>query len=379
MKLINFSITTILAQIILLPIANAAEEESCPAVNDCLAKLDKGMQCDLLPVPERAMVSVLPSGMEFKLDMLRPDVYSFFDGGYFAMFIRSGRGKRITIVDVPETSMAGGTDSLFVQAFEAFMEGSERKPTSFDIIYSHGHYDHIGGATAFDQILKKKYRNAKVRIFGTSETLKFIQDSSSNRAPEPNRIIGEDGRSLKLQKGLVVNLDLVGGHMQSDLMIHIPRSNGEQAIAMHVDVVFPRWSPWPNLAVTSDVRSYLESIDRILEYDFDVFVPGHLRLGDRADVEDFGRFVRDLLDAGGKGVSTTGFDDFATAGYGKMFDASLPEYGNVWYAFIETVQKTQTNSCVRTMIEKWGCKVGGLSSTIYSHCFLAVTFAVLDE
>jgi glyoxylase-like metal-dependent hydrolase (beta-lactamase superfamily II) len=275
--------------------------------------------------------------------------------------------------------MAGGTNSLFVTALEAFMGSSERKPEIFDIIYSHGHYDHIGGATEFVQILKEKYRNPKVRIFGTTETLKFIEASSSKRAPKPNRIIGKDGRSLKLQKGLRVNLDLVGGHMQSDLMIHIPRSKGEQAIAMHVDVIFPRWSPWPNLAVTSDVRSYLESIDHILEYDFDVFVPGHLRLGDRSDVEDFGRFVRDILDAGAKGVSTTDFDDFAKAGYNNMFDARLPEYGNVWYAFIDTVRKTQIDACVRTMIKKWGCTVGGLDSTIYSHCFLAVTFASLDQ
>lgn len=363
--------------ILVLPYA-AAEESTCSAVTDCLVMLDEGKDCDILPVPERAMVSVLPSGMEYELKRLRKGVYSFFDGGYYALFIRSRGGKRITIVDVPETSMAGGKDSLFVKALDKFTKNGP-KPSSFDIVYSHGHYDHIGGASEFYTVLSEKYPNAKVRIYGTHETLQFIQASSSKRAPEPDRMINEEGRVLKLSNDLVLEMSLLGGHMESDLIIYVPKSNDEPSIAMHVDVVFPRWSPWPNLALTSDVRSYIESIDRLLEYDFDVFVPGHLRLGDRADVEEFRLFVQDLMDAGSNGASTSTFDEFMAAGYGKIFDPSLPEYGNVWYAFINSVRKTQIDKCIRTMIEKWGCKVGGLDSTIYSHCFLAVTFALLDE
>jgi len=349
------------------------EAEGCEAVDNCLVKLDEGEACDILPVPERALVEVLPSGTEYKLTKLRNSVYSFFDGGYFAMFIRSRGGKRMTIVDVPETSMAGGPDSLFAKAVKEAMSGS--KPSIFDIIYSHGHYDHIGGAN----IIKSEYPNAKINIWGTGETRKFIQASTSKRAPEPNKIIGSSGKTLKLKNDLTLQMDVVGGHMREDLMIHIPRANGQSAIAMHVDVVFPRWSPWPNLAVSMDVRAYIESVEDILNYDFDIFVPGHLRLGDKTDVEDFGHFLQDLLDAGKVGVESSPFSEFMEAGYGKIFDPSNPEYGNVWYAFVNTVRKVQVDKCYRTMIEKWGCKIGGLDITLRSHCFLAVTYALLDE
>lgn len=389
---------------VLLRPAKATETEtSCAAVDECLIKLDNGEECDRLPVPERATVSVLPSGTKYTLEELRPGVFSFFDGGYFAVMIGSNNGKHITLIDVPETSMAGGSESLYVQAADEIMYGTE--PDDIDIIYSHAHYDHIGGATSFYDIITNKYPDTKIRIFGTTETLEFIQASSSKRAPTPTNIIEKQGRTsslkssksskalesdtmtdknnaltLKIEDDLEIQIDIIGGHMHEDLMIYIPRgANDEPAIAMHVDVVFPRWSPWPNLALTQDVRSYLKSIEDILKYDFDVFIPGHLRLGDRTDVQDFEDFVNDLLDAGKKGVATSSFDEFMDAGYGKLFDPTQLEYGNVWYAFVETVRKTQISKCVSTMIEKWGCKVGGLDSTIYSHCFLTVTFAILDE
>ena len=55
---------------------------------------------------------------------------------------------------------------------------------------------------------------------------------------------------------------------------------------MVVDIVFPGWTPFPDLALAEDVDGYIAAHDQILAYDFDHYIGGHInRLGTRRDVE----------------------------------------------------------------------------------------------
>ncbi len=64
---------------------------------------------------------------------------------------------------------------------------------------------------------------------------------------------------------------------------------------MLVDVIFPGWSPFSDLALAEDVPKFFEAHDLALSFDFDTFVGGHLnRLGGRQDVALAQQYIEDL-------------------------------------------------------------------------------------
>lgn len=350
---------------------NSDSGELCEAVAACIEKLDNDQTCDVLPVPERSTVPLLPSGVEYQLTKLRNSVWAFNDGGYLSMIILSG--SRLTMVDFPETAK-----TLLKDATQELLEKYNVTPKRIDMVYSHGHYDHIGAATDFYEHAKENFPKATIKIWGTKETKELIKHSKSKRAPEPDIVVDNKGAVLKIKKGLELQMKIVGGHMLKDLLIFIPRYKKQDSVLMHVDVVYPRWAPWPLLGLSEDLTGYMEVYNKLLKYDFDHFISGHLRIGNKADVKEGKRFTEDLFDAGFIGVAESTPEEFAQNGYGNMFDPTSPVYGNVWYAFVNVVRATQVGKCYRIMIEKWGCRIGGLDVTLKSHCFLAVSYALLE-
>ena len=64
---------------------------------------------------------------------------------------------------------------------------------------------------------------------------------------------------------------------------------------MLIDVVFPGWSPFSNLALAEEVPEYIKAYDDVLAYDFTVFIGGHFnRLGTRSDVKESQQYVMDI-------------------------------------------------------------------------------------
>eukprot|EP00448_Togula_jolla_P011580 CAMPEP_0170604320 /NCGR_PEP_ID=MMETSP0224-20130122/19359_1 /TAXON_ID=285029 /ORGANISM="Togula jolla, Strain CCCM 725" /LENGTH=361 /DNA_ID=CAMNT_0010929213 /DNA_START=42 /DNA_END=1124 /DNA_ORIENTATION=+ len=327
-------------------VTQMTRKKLCEPVAHCILKLDQGKECELLPVPERSRLPLLPTGSNFTLTRLRSNIWSFSDGVYISLIIVQRRAERLTLIDVPESS-----GLLLKTALEELLKGT--KPKRIDIIYSHGHYDHIGGGMDFYQYAKEKYPGAETVIWGTAETRRFIEVSKSKRAPLPDVIIGKEGAVLELRPRLHLHMTIVGGHMSEDLLVFIPRDGEQKAIAMLVDIIFPHWSPWPNLALTADTRSYLQAHHNLLKYDFDIFVGGHLRLGSKDDVRDNLRWLEDLLETGAASLAESTSEEFAAAGFGRLFDPSALESGNIWWAFVDVVQKTRVDKCYRTMLEKW--------------------------
>ena len=53
---------------------------------------------------------------------------------------------------------------------------------------------------------------------------------------------------------------------------------------MVVDIVFPGWVPFKDLAIAEDVPDFIKSHEQALSYPFDTLVAGHLtRLGTSQD------------------------------------------------------------------------------------------------
>jgi len=64
-----------------------------------------------------------------------------------------------------------------------------------------------------------------------------------------------------------------------------------------VDVLFPGSSQFTDLNVAVDLPRFVRAFDRILAFDFDVFIGGHNnRLGTRPDVVEGRLYVQDMLE-----------------------------------------------------------------------------------
>ena len=89
-----------------------------------------------------------------------------------------------------------------------------------------------------------------------------------------------------------LQLDYHGSnHEPGNIFIYAPK----QKVLMVVDIVFPGWVPFVDLALAEDVPGFVAAHDQILEYDFDTFIGGHLtRLGTREDVETAKAYIMDV-------------------------------------------------------------------------------------
>jgi hypothetical protein len=94
---------------------------------------------------------------------------------------------------------------------------------------------------------------------------------------------------------------------------------------MLVDVVFPGWVPFKNLAVSADIRGWVAAHQQAMDYPWTTFVGGHLgRLGVRADVELQQAYVKDLMDG-----ARSALTDLDPTPYFAKYGAD----GNSWAIF----------------------------------------------
>ncbi|KAK1869206.1 hypothetical protein I4F81_011687 [Pyropia yezoensis] len=365
------------------------------ALAACLDGLVPGGTCATpLPVPPASAPPPLRSPQGYNLTPLRPGVYSYYDGAYFSLLLRDG--PALALVDFPDSAgsnVPDGSGTRLTGAITEVLGGDV--PAHVAFVYSHPHFDHIGAASRVAAWLNTTYPHTPVTIYGTAEVTDLVVQSASRRAVAPTLVVAAP-RTVLAVGALEVQLLMAGGHSASDLAVYIPpscggggRGNGTYSgdddsdgrapgILHHVDVVFPGWSPFANLAITTDVAEFVTVHDTLLALDWSIFSGGHLtKLGTRGDVAVSKAFVTDLLAAGAAGVTGVGPDAFGAAGLGQVANASSPVAGNLWYAFLGVVRPLQVDVCVRQMLERWGCALGGLDLTVRSACFTTATHAVL--
>lgn len=347
------------------------------ALAACLADLDAGRACATLPTLPRKRVLPLPPAT-FNLTALRPGVHLYDDGAYLTLILFHAR--HLALVDFPDSpgsNLPNGTATLLSAAVDRVLAGAA--PRRVDMIYSHEHFDHVGGATRFRAYLADAFPAADVHVWATAAAAAAIARSTTGRAPLPTRIIGRDGAVLVVGDALEVRLKVLRGHTRGDLLVHIPAAGeGQPGVAMLVDVVFPGWSPFSSFALAEDVRDYLEVHRELLQHDFEVFVGGHPQLGRRRDVHRNMRFIKDVVQAAAESSRELTGEQLGEAGIGRVGDPEAVEYGNLWFAFLGVFRRLEVAGCYRKVIEKWGCKLAGLDFTLESHCFAAVEFNLLD-
>lgn len=354
--------------------AQSGANGTCPGVAKCLERLDQGLECGPIPIPKRAIIPSLPAGAPYILRKLRESVWVVQDFAYLSMIVR--HEDRVILIDAPDSSAGlnkpDGSQTRLTDIINIVLNGTTLRV--LDIIYSHAHFDHIGASLRVVRWARRLPIIPKIRVFGAPNIDKLIRRSVTKRSVTTTHIIPNDGKTFYVRNGLRIELRYVGGHTDRDLAVYIPKKGAESSILMHVDVVFPKYSPFWALAISHDVRRFISVHNALLKYDFDYFVSGHLQLGDRMDVEESKQFSEDLLDASLIAPSLVTQDQLEQLGISDVANPTQPQFNNAWFLIITAGRGLQAQICSRIMIEKWGCKFGGISETIYSHCFAMLTY-----
>jgi glyoxylase-like metal-dependent hydrolase (beta-lactamase superfamily II)/sugar lactone lactonase YvrE len=308
---------------------------------------EAGGEMAALPVPEAAMGPAIPQDTGYVVEEIGDGLYWVTDGSYQVIFLTTGEG--VIVVDAPPSmgdkilsAIAGVTDEPITH-----------------VIYSHHHADHIGGASMYP---------ADATYIAQAETAAILEARGADDAeqdlpfgvlvgggpvPLPTETF-EDSYTLEVGDQ-VLQLDYHGAnHSHGNTFIYAP----EQGVLMVVDVVFPGWSPFLNLAVSESVPGYLAAHDQILEYDFDTYVGGHLgRYGTREDVETQKAYIEDIQANALTALQTTDFNAIA----------SETGFENPWLLF-GTYLDAAAQACADLTVEEWGGVLGGADLFSKGHC-----------
>ncbi|HUU48753.1 MAG TPA: MBL fold metallo-hydrolase [Nitrosopumilaceae archaeon] len=285
------------------------------------------------PVPESAIGPQIDFSKGFLVEEISDDLYWITEGAYQGMFLVTGEG--VIVVDAPP--------SIGQNYLKAIEEVTDEPITH--VIYSHSHIDHIGAASMFPEnatIISHKW---------TAEKLKLRDDP--NR-PVPT-VTFEDKYTLEVGNQ-TLELEYNGPiHAPGNIFIYAP----QQKVLMVVDVIFPGWVPFKDLAMAEDVPFFLYAHDKILEYDFETFIGGHLnRLGTPEDVKIQKEYFDDVQKYAGSANLEV---DFMEIGQKVGFE-------NLWLVF-QIYADTVTQQCSDEVVPKWIDRLGGADLFTYDHCW----------
>ena len=284
-------------------------------------------------LPESAKGPQIDFSKGYLVEEIKDGLYWVTDGAYNTMFLTTGQG--VIAIDAPP--------SIGENYLKAIEEVTDEPITH--VIYSHTHIDHIGSAAMFPD---------EAIIIAHQDTASELEDRNDPNRPIPN-VTFEDTYTLEVgtQK---LELAYYGPmHKPGNIFIYAPN----QKVLMLVDVIFPGWTPFKDLAMAQDVPAFLAAHDKVLEYEFDTFVGGHLtRLGTFEDVQVQKEYFADIEAAAAKANQEVSF----------MEIGQEVGFENLWLTF-QTYADTITQQCTDEVVPKWIDKLGGVDLFTYDHCW----------
>lgn len=285
------------------------------------------------PLPETTMGPQVDFTKGYLVEEIRDGLYWVTDGMYNTMFLTTGQG--VIAVDAPP--------SIGENYLKAIAEVTTEPVTH--VIYSHTHNDHVGSMSMFPE------DTIYISHQDVADTLAKRNDP--NR-PVPT-ITFEEKYTLEVGNK-ILELDYAGPmHESGNIFIHAPN----QKVLMLVDVVFPGWTPFKDLAMAQDTSEFLASHDKILEYDFDTFIGGHItRLGTVEDVEIQKEYFQDIQDSAAKANQQVSF----------MAIGQEVGFSNPWLVF-QIYADQITQQCTDEVVPKWIDRLGGVDLFTYDHCW----------
>jgi glyoxylase-like metal-dependent hydrolase (beta-lactamase superfamily II) len=288
-------------------------------------------------VPKAAQGPAIKQEKGYVVEELGDGLFLVNDGVYQMMFLTTGKG--VIAVDAPPN-----TGAKILAAISSVTD----EPITH-VIYSHSHKDHIGAAGIYP-------KNAV--IIAHKDTAAHLAAKNDPDRPVPNRTFTD---SMILEVGSqTLKLDYHGlNHSPGNISIYAPK----QKVLMMIDIVFPGWTPFPDLALAESTDGFIKAHDVILSYDFEHYIGGHLtRHGTRVDVETQKAYFMDIVKAAGN--ANAAMDPGAAFAQAEERGGQ----GNPW-AFIKILFDNVARQCSEEVEKKWAGRLGGVDIFTFDHCW----------
>ena len=270
---------------------------------------------------------------------INDNLYWVTDGFYQSMFLATADG--VVVVDAPPT-----IGHNLLRAITEATAKAGTPSTVTHLVYSHFHADHIGASSIFgDDVIR----------VGHVQTRSLLRAAGDPHRPPPTvtfteRHVLEFGRDR-------LELAFHGpNHTPDNIFVFAPRHQ----TLMVVDVLFPGWVPFKNVAISQNVPGWIEAHDIAMSYPWTSLVGGHLgRLGVRADAELERQYLRDL--------QTSVQQTMASLDPTPFFQKYGPS-GNAW-AIFKTYLDAAAGQAAAPVVDKYLGKLGGADVFTIDNAF----------
>lgn len=295
-------------------------------------------------IPSQAIgPAVPPTG--YLVREIGDGVHWVTDGGYQCAFVVCD--DQVVAIDAPP--------SLGPLVTRAIRDVTS-KPISH-VLYTHSHGDHIGTVNQFpDDAVRIAQQETHTALSEAGDPLRRLPDVTFR---ESHRL--EVG-------GQVIEMHYKGSnHAPGNSFIHLPR----QGILMLVDVIYPGWVPFTNIAQSKDVRGFMAHHDHALSFDFDTMITGHLtRLGTRQDVTTQREYMHDVRTAARHALEITPE---------KRRLARETVGTDHIYLYFKTMYEAAAAEGAQPVIQKWSGRLGGVETLAVNHTLTMYHSLRLDE
>ena len=303
-----------------------------------------------IPPAIKARALAIDPKLGCRVTQIKPDVYVMTDGAHQSVFVTTGEG--VILLDAPA--------SFGARIVQAVAEVT-KEPIK-QLVYSHSHLDHIAGAP---EVIKHV---PGLRILAEQGNADFLREKNDPRRPLPTQTFRD---SMTLRLG-TATIELKKGHWHSnegDLYIHIPAKK----VLMAIDTLPPGYAPFWNFDLTTNFRAYMGMFDKLLAYDFDVLVAGHLDfVADRDDVRrarDYTVDVYETVKRIHEGTDQMAVVSKAAADHG--WDNKM--------ALFRTLLDGVADQCAQEIQGRWSGRLGSVDVYARSHCDTALIYARWDD
>lgn len=207
------------------------------------------------------------SGPVREITKITGEIYRFRNNNHYSIFAVTPEGVIAT-----DPIDAGAAAWLKAEIKVRF-----NKPIRY-VVYSHDHRDHIAGGEVFaDSAIIVAHKRAKEIIIGEKRPTAIPQITFSDRM------------DIELG-GTLVELHYVGrNHSDNSVVMRFPRERLVFAVDF-IPVETVAFRDFPD----AYMPDWIESLQRVERMDFDIFVPGHGKVGEKRHVGQFRAYLEDL-------------------------------------------------------------------------------------
>jgi glyoxylase-like metal-dependent hydrolase (beta-lactamase superfamily II) len=296
----------------------------------------------------KAKAPVIDPHKGFVVQELKPDVYMVTEGVYESVFVTTGKG--VILFDAPPS---------FGQHISEAVAETTREPI-VEMVYSHMHVDHIGGAGI---VLKQ---HPGIKILAEEGTADFLREMQDPHRPAPTQVF-QDHYTLKLGS-LTANMKVGHWHTpEGDLLITIP----DKKVVIAIDAFSAGATPFMHFDLTMNMHQYLKFFDELASMDYDVIVPGHHGTpATKQDVETAKSYVTDVVNTMAR---------ILRENHQPLIEHAVQKYGseNKW-AIASVLIDSEVSECAPEITARWIDKLEGVDIWAPSHCRMALVYDEWD-